>query len=150
MGCSGWNPRAYLRRAHWRCHFGRVLSRWEAIEGKYYYYPQTLDFKAGQTVERHGIGQDKWQTWLAKVGHVQKSVLILDTCYAGAAAALVRGDDSARQTAIDQLKHATGQNRSAASRQAAFEATRATACSPTRCSKPCTRPTAPAAATLSE
>ena len=33
-------------------------------------YPQTLDFKARQTVERHGIGQGKWQAWLAKVGHV--------------------------------------------------------------------------------
>ena len=93
----------------------------KSIEGKYYYYPQTLDIKAGQTVEKHGIGQDKWQAWLAKVGHVQKPVLILDTCYAGAAAVLVRGDDSARQTAIDQLKHATGQNLIAASRQAAYE-----------------------------
>ncbi len=52
----------------------------KSIEGRYYYYPQTLDFKAGQNVETHGIGQDKWQAWLAKVGHVQKSVLILDTC----------------------------------------------------------------------
>lgn len=93
----------------------------KSIEGKYYYYPQTLDFKAGQSVEKHGIGQDKWQAWLAKVGHVQKSVLLLDTCYASAASVLVRGDDSARQTAMDQLKHATGHNLIAASRQAAFE-----------------------------
>ena len=92
-----------------------------AIEGRYYYYPQTLDFKAGQKVESHGIGQDKWQAWLAKVGHVQKSVLILDTCYAGAATVLVRGADSTSQTAIDQLKHATGHNLIAASRQAAYE-----------------------------
>ena len=29
----------------------------KSIEGKYYYYPQTLDFSAGQTVVKHGIGQ---------------------------------------------------------------------------------------------
>jgi uncharacterized caspase-like protein len=92
-----------------------------SIEGKYYYYPQTLDFKAGQKVETHGIGQDKWQAWLAKVGHVGKSVLILDTCYGGSATALVRGAEGAIQTAVDQLKHATGQNLIAASRQAAYE-----------------------------
>ena len=93
----------------------------KSIEGRYYYYPQTLDFRAGQTVERHGIGQDKWQAWLAKVGHVQKSVLILDTCESGAAAGLVRGADSTRQTAMDQFQHATGHNLIAAARQAAFE-----------------------------
>jgi hypothetical protein len=93
----------------------------KSIEGKYHYYPQTLDFKAGQTLATHGIGESKWQAWLAKVGHVQKSVLFLDTCYGGAATALVRGNDSAIQTAVDQLKHATGQNLIAASRQAAYE-----------------------------
>jgi hypothetical protein len=93
-----------------------------SIEGKYYYYPQTLDFRAGQTVETHGIGQDKWQAWLAKVGHVEKSVLFLDTCYGGAATALVRGTRfTVIQAAVDQLKRATGQNLIAASRVAAFE-----------------------------
>jgi WD40 repeat protein len=92
----------------------------KSVEGRYYYYPQTLDFKAGHTYA-NGIGQDKWQAWLAKVGHVEKSVLILDTCESGAAATLVRGNDSARLTAMDQLKHATGHNLIAASRQAAFE-----------------------------
>jgi WD40 repeat protein len=93
----------------------------KSIEGKYYYLPQTLDFDAAQSIERHGIGQDKWQAWLAKVGHVQKSVLFLDTCYGGAATALVRGDGGAIQTAVNQLRHATGQNLIAASRQAAYE-----------------------------
>jgi hypothetical protein len=93
----------------------------KSIEGKYYYYPQTLDFKVGHTLETHGLGEPKWQAWLAKVGHVQKSVLFLDTCYGGAATALVRGNDSAIETAVDQLRHATGQNLIAASRQAAYE-----------------------------
>ena len=93
----------------------------KSIEGRYYYYPQTLNFKAGESVERHGIGHHKWQAWLAKVGHVQKSMLVLDTCESGAAAGLVRGADSAHQTAMDQFQHATRHNLIAASRQAAYE-----------------------------
>jgi uncharacterized caspase-like protein len=95
-----------------------------APEGKYYYYPQTLDFMANQTLETHGIGEEKWQKWLAKVGHVKKSLLVLDTCYAGAAADVLvkkRGYDRAIETALDKYKSATGQNLIAASRQAAWE-----------------------------
>jgi uncharacterized caspase-like protein len=91
-----------------------------APEGKYYYYPQTLDFKAGHKLETHGIGEDKWQRWLAKVGHVSKSLIILDTCFAGTAT-LVRGYDRAIETALDKFKSATGQNQIAASREAAWE-----------------------------
>src|SRR5215467_2324305 len=32
----------------------------KSIEGRYYYYPQNLDFAAGQTYQ-NGIGQDLWQ-----------------------------------------------------------------------------------------
>jgi WD40 repeat protein len=91
----------------------------KAIAGKYYYYPETL--QDDHSVEQHAIGQDKWETWLAKVGKVQKSVLFLDTCYGGAAVGLVRGDDSVIETAVNHLRHATGQNLIAASRQAAWE-----------------------------
>ncbi len=42
----------------------------KAIAGKYYYYPQTLE--EDHSVEQHAIGQDKWETWLAKVGHVHE------------------------------------------------------------------------------
>ncbi len=92
----------------------------KSIEGKYYYYPQTLDFAAGQTVIKDGIGQDQWQAWLAKLP-VQKTLLILDTCESSAATGLVRGADSVRQTAMAQLQHATGHNLIAAARQAAYE-----------------------------
>jgi uncharacterized caspase-like protein len=94
-----------------------------APEGKYYYYPQTLDFTAGHKLETHGIGEEKWQRWIAKVGHVKKSLLILDTCYAGAAADVLakRGYDRAIEMALDKYKNATGQNLIAASRQAAWE-----------------------------
>ena len=93
----------------------------KSVEGRYYYYPQSLDFAAGQTYQ-DGIGQDQWQEWLAKVP-AQKTLLILDTCESGAAGGLIRGADSARQTAMDQLEHATGQNLIAAagSSQSAIE-----------------------------
>jgi WD40 repeat protein len=91
-----------------------------SIAGHYYYYPQSLDFAAGQAVEGYGLGQDQWQAWLASID-AQKKLLILDTCESGAAAALVRGADSARQTAMDQLQYATGEDLIAASRQAAYE-----------------------------
>jgi hypothetical protein len=91
----------------------------KSIAGRYYYYPQSLDFSAGQTVEQHGIGQEKWEAWLANVA-VQKSLLIIDTCE-GDAFRGARGSDSARQTAMDQLQRATGRNVIAASRDAAYE-----------------------------
>jgi hypothetical protein len=90
-----------------------------SIEGRYYYYPQTLDFASGHTVEGHGIGQDKWETLLAKIA-VQKSLLIIDTCE-GDAFRGARGTDTARQTAMAQLQRSTGRNVIAASRDAAYE-----------------------------
>ena len=92
----------------------------KSVAGRYYYYPQTLDFAQGQRVEQDGIGQDAWQTWIARVA-AQKKVLILDTCESSAAAGLIRGGGSTRRTAMDQLQHATGENLIAAARQAAFE-----------------------------
>jgi uncharacterized caspase-like protein len=95
----------------------------KSIAGRYYYYPQDLDFASGQTVETDGIGQDLWQAWLAKVGHVTKSLVIVDTCESGAAGGLIRGADNVRETAMEQLQHATGHNLIAAARasQAAME-----------------------------
>ena len=91
----------------------------KSIAGRYYYYPQTLDFTSGHSVERHAIGQDKWEAWLAKLV-VQKSLLIIDTCE-GDVFRGSRGTDSTRQAAMAQLQHATGRNIIAASRDAAYE-----------------------------
>jgi WD40 repeat protein len=91
----------------------------KSIAGRYYYYPQTIDFAVGHTVETNGIGQDKWESWLAKIP-VQKSLLIIDTCE-GDAFRGSRGTDSSRQAAMAQLQHATGRNIIAASRDAAYE-----------------------------
>lgn len=92
----------------------------KSIAGRYYYYPQSIDFSAGHTVEKQGIGQDKWQAWLGSIS-AQKTLLVLDTCESNSAAGLVRGADSARQTAMDQLQYATGHNLIAAASQAAYE-----------------------------
>lgn len=91
----------------------------KSIAGRYYCYPQTLDFAAGQAVEQHAIGQDKWEAWLARI-LVQKSLLVIDTCE-GDAFRGSRGTDNARQTAMAQLQRATGRNIIAASREAAYE-----------------------------
>jgi len=90
-----------------------------AIDGHYYFYPQDLDF-AKQNVKEHGVGQDDWQQWLSHIV-ANKKVLILDTCESAAAAGLVRGGERERQTAMDQLQNATGDNLIAAARQAAYE-----------------------------
>lgn len=91
----------------------------KSIAGRYYYYPQTLDFAANQSVEQNGIGQDKWEAWLAKIA-VQKSLLVIDTCE-GDAFRGSRGSDAARQTAMVQLQRATGRNVISAARDAAYE-----------------------------
>jgi WD40 repeat protein/uncharacterized caspase-like protein len=90
-----------------------------SVEGKYYYLPQTMDFK-NQQVTEGGIGQEKWQTWLAKID-AQKTLLVFDTCDSGSAGAIIRGLETSRQTAMEQLQYATGQNLIAASREAALE-----------------------------
>ena len=90
-----------------------------SIAGQYYYYPQTLDFADHQSVKQNGIGQDKWEGWLAKIT-AQKSLLLIDTCE-GDAFRGSRGTDTARQTAMIQLRRATGRNVISAARDAAYE-----------------------------
>jgi WD40 repeat protein len=91
-----------------------------SIAGKYYFVQEDLDFSKGQSIEHDGISQDLWQTWLAKIP-AQKTLLVFDTCESAAAAGLVRGGERERQTAMEQLQNATGQNLIAAARQAAQE-----------------------------
>jgi hypothetical protein len=91
----------------------------KSIAGRYYYYPQTLDFSANQSIEQYGLGQNKWEAWLARIT-VQKSLLVIDTCE-GDAFRGSRGTDAARQTAMAQLQRATGRNVISAARDAAYE-----------------------------
>jgi hypothetical protein len=91
-----------------------------SIAGKYYFLQQDIDFAKNQTIERDAISQELWQTWLAKIV-AQKSLLVFDTCESAAAAGLVRGGERERETAMEQLQNATGENLIAAARQAALE-----------------------------
>src|SRR5262249_54424306 len=68
-------------------------------------------------VMNNAIGQDKLQSWLAKIA-AQKSILILDTCESAGA---TRSLDIERETAIDRLKYATGRSVITAASSAAYE-----------------------------
>ncbi|MEW5964983.1 MAG: caspase family protein [Pseudomonadota bacterium] len=92
----------------------------KSIAERYHFYPQALDFAAGETVETHGIGHDQWTQWLSIVP-AEKTLLVFDTCESTAASGFVRGADSARETAMDLLQHATGRNVITAARNAAYE-----------------------------
>jgi WD40 repeat protein len=87
------------------------------IAGTYYFLPQDLIPGIGRTVMSHGIGQDKLQRWLARIP-AQKSILILDTCESEGAA---RSPATAREAAVERLRHATGRSVIAAASTAAYE-----------------------------
>ncbi len=64
-----------------------------------------------------GVGQDRLQSWLARIP-AQKSILILDTCESATA---TRSLDIERETAIDRLRYATGRSVITAASSAAYE-----------------------------
>lgn len=97
-----------------------VSGHGKSIRGGYYFVPQDLDFKKSQSIPHDAIGPDWWETWLAKI-EAQKTLLIFDTCESAAASGFVRGDALARQTVMEQLQHASGQNVIAGGRGAAYE-----------------------------
>jgi uncharacterized caspase-like protein len=97
-----------------------VAGHGRALSGKYFFLQQDLDFSRHQQVATDAIGEASWLAWLASI-HTQNTLLIFDTCESSAAAGLVRGDMRERQTAMEQLQHATGSNLIAAARQAAYE-----------------------------
>lgn len=73
----------------------------------WFFLPQDLNL-GPQTVEKNGIGQDKWTQWLSSLPP-GPSLIILDACEAGASEAF-RGGDREHETAIGQLQYATGRN----------------------------------------
>ncbi len=54
----------------------------KTVDGRYYFIPQDFRFRNEQSIVDKGIGQDKWQTWLAKIS-ARKSILFYDTCESG-------------------------------------------------------------------
>ncbi|MGH1407492.1 MAG: caspase family protein [Rhodomicrobiaceae bacterium] len=97
-----------------------VAGHGKSLAGTYYYLPQDLSFKAGHGILTHGIGQDLWQKWLAKIT-ANKSVLIFDTCESTEATKIRSATNIERETALDRLRHAHGHSSITAARQAAFE-----------------------------
>ncbi len=97
-----------------------VSGHGKSISGGYYFLPQDLDFNKRQTLARDALGPDWWETWLARI-EAQKTLLIFDTCESAAASGFIRGDFLARQTVMEQLQHASGQNLIAGGREAAYE-----------------------------
>ena len=78
----------------------------------WFYLPQDFNLEKGHTIEKNGIGSDKWRDWQAKIP-AEKSLIILDACESGANE-MFRGGDRAHETVMAQLEHATGRNTIAA------------------------------------
>lgn len=76
----------------------------KTVEGHYYFLPQDFRFTNLQSVTRRGIGQDKWQSWLAKIP-ARKAIMLYDTCESGS---LTRARGVAPGWAMAKLNRATG------------------------------------------
>jgi hypothetical protein len=85
----------------------------QSIGGKYYYLPQTFDVTEIDMAEKHAIGTDKWQAWLARIAS-QKILAIVDTSQS---ATLVDLNLTAG-AATDHFQRATGVNLISASSEA--------------------------------
>jgi WD40 repeat protein len=78
------------------------------IDGRYYFFPYDLHYSGESSVLEHGISQDHWQAWFAKIP-ARKSILLYDTCESGTVTeerVAQRGIVS--KTAIDRLTQAIG------------------------------------------
>ena len=51
-------------------------------DGRYYFIPQDFKYQTDKSYSERGIGQDRLQTWLAKIP-AKKSIVIFDTCESG-------------------------------------------------------------------
>lgn len=78
----------------------------------WFYLPQDFNLEKGHTIEKNGIGSDKWRDWQAKIP-AEKSLIVLDACESGANE-MFRSGDRAHETVMAQLEHATGRNTIAA------------------------------------
>lgn len=79
----------------------------------YYFLPH--DIPSGGQIRDFGVGQDDWDDWLGTLPAL-KTLVVIDTCEAGSASTLVRGNAVARRTAFERLKSASGNNLIAAAR----------------------------------
>jgi uncharacterized caspase-like protein len=52
------------------------------VDGRYYYLPRDFRYENAGSIARSGIGQDRFQAWLAKIP-ATRSLLLFDTCESG-------------------------------------------------------------------
>ena len=98
------------------------------INGEYHFLPHDVLFRNQETVRKKSLDQTRFQSLLASIP-AQKSLLLLDSCYAGNLV-LSQNDNPltplfairgmAEKTAIDKLMRATGRATLAASSEQQF------------------------------
>ena len=80
----------------------------KTVEGKYYFIPQDFRFDGDDPIRTHGIDQDRWQEWAARV-KAKKSVMIYDTCESGSITETRSVDAAmAQSAAVERLTRAMG------------------------------------------
>ena len=80
----------------------------KTVEGKYYFIPQDFRFDGDDPIRTHGIDQDRWQEWAARV-KAKKSVMIYDTCESGSLTGTRSVDAAmAQSAAVERLTRAMG------------------------------------------
>jgi Caspase domain len=77
--------------------------------GRYYFLPRDFRYEDDSSIEKAGMGQDKFQAWFAAIP-ARKSLLLYDTCESGSlTGANARGSDiDERLGALNRMARATG------------------------------------------
>jgi WD40 repeat protein/uncharacterized caspase-like protein len=86
-----------------------VAGHGKAIDGDYYFVPETVSSFTDDAIRAQGFNPKQLRDWLANI-KAQKSVLIFDTCDAGAAIRIFRdrAGESPEEVAQQRMKAATG------------------------------------------
>lgn len=76
--------------------------------GRYYFLPRDFRYEDESSIEKAGMGQDKFQAWFASIP-ARKSLLLYDTCESGSLTGATRGSDvDERLGALNRMARATG------------------------------------------
>jgi WD40 repeat protein/uncharacterized caspase-like protein len=76
--------------------------------GRYYFLPRDFRYEDETSIQKAGMGQDKFQAWFAEIP-ARKSLLLYDTCESGSLTGATRGSDiDERLGALNRMARATG------------------------------------------
>jgi WD40 repeat protein len=76
--------------------------------GRYYFLPRDFRYEDESSIQKAGMGQDKFQAWFAEIA-ARKSLLLYDTCESGSLTGATRGSDiDERLGALNRMARATG------------------------------------------